>query len=41
MRYEGGILSDEIDCLNARYVVGEIESDELAAAILTSDTVRS
>lgn len=40
-RYEGGILSDEIESLNARYVAGEISSDELTAAILTSDTVRA
>nr|WP_277924483.1 antitoxin VbhA family protein [Sphingomonas sp. CROZ-RG-20F-R02-07] len=41
VRYEGGILSDEIEQLNARYVAGEITSDELTAAILLSDTVRS
>ena len=40
MRYEGGVLSDEIEHLNARYVAGEIDSDELTAAILGSDTVR-
>lgn len=41
VRYEGGILSDEIEQLNARYIAGEIDSDELTAAILASDTVRS
>ena len=41
VRYEGGILSDEIEDLNARYVAGEITSDELTAAILASDTVRA
>jgi hypothetical protein len=41
IRYEGGILSDEIEQLNARYIAGEIDSDELTAAILASDTVRS
>jgi len=41
VRYEGGILSDEIERLNARYVAGEITSDELTAAILASDTVRA
>jgi len=41
VRYEGGILSDEIENLNARYVAGEIASDELTAAILASDTVRA
>ena len=41
VRYEGGILSDEIERLNARYVAGEITSDELTAAILASDTARA
>lgn len=41
VRYEGGVLSDEIEQLNARYIAGEIDSDELTAAILASDTVRS
>ena len=41
VRYEGGILADEIERLNARYVAGEITSDELTAAILASDTVRA
>ena len=41
LHYEGGILSDEIERLNVRYVAGEIGSDELTAAILASDTVRS
>lgn len=41
VRYEGGVLSGEIDRLNVRYVAGEIGSDELTAAILVSDTVRS
>ena len=40
VRYEGGILADEIERLNARYVAGEISSDELTAAILASDTAR-
>jgi len=39
VRYEGGILSDEIERLNARYIHGEIDSDELTAAILASTTV--
>jgi len=39
IRYEGGILSDEIERLNARYIDGEIDSDELTAAILASTTV--
>ncbi|WP_242098766.1 antitoxin VbhA family protein [Sphingomonas sp. CROZ-RG-20F-R02-07] len=41
VRYEGGILSDEIEQLNVRYIAGEIDSDELTAAILASDTVRA
>lgn len=41
VRYEGGILSDEIEQLNARYIAGEIDSDELTAAILASDVVRA
>ena len=41
VRYEGGILSDEIEQLSARYIAGEIDSDELTAAILASDTVRA
>jgi hypothetical protein len=40
VRYEGGVLSNEIERLNARYVAGEIGSDELTAAILDSDTAR-
>lgn len=40
IRYEGGILSGEIERLNASYVAGEISSEELTAAILASDTVR-
>lgn len=40
IRYEGGILSSEVESLNASYVAGEIGSDELTAAILVSDTVR-
>lgn len=40
VRYEGGVLSDEIEQLNARYVAGEIDSDQLTATILASDTAR-
>jgi len=39
VRYEGGILRDDIERLNARYIHGEIDSDELTAAILASTTV--
>ncbi|WP_343044540.1 antitoxin VbhA family protein [Sphingomonas hominis] len=41
IRYEGGTLSTEVEGLNARYVAGEIGSEELTAAILASDTARS
>ena len=40
VRYEGGILSEEVERLNARYIDGKIDSDELTAAILASGTVR-
>ncbi len=40
IRYEGGILSGEIERLNASYVAGEISSEELTAAILASNTAR-
>ena len=34
--HEGGILSEDIERLNARYIAGELDSDELTAAILTN-----
>jgi len=37
VRHEVGILSDETERLNAAYVAGEIDSDELTAAILASN----
>lgn len=40
VRHEGGILSDEIEQLNARYIAGEIDSDALIGAILASQTVQ-
>lgn len=40
VRHECGILSDEIEQLNARYIAGEIDSNALTAAILTSQTVQ-
>ena len=40
VRYEGGILSDEVERLNACYIDGEIDGDELTAAILASVTVK-
>lgn len=39
--HEGGILSDEIEQLNARYIAGEIDSDALTTIILASKTVQS
>lgn len=36
VRYEGGILADDIEQLNARYIAGEIDSDQLTVAILAS-----
>ncbi|GHH25377.1 hypothetical protein GCM10008023_38700 [Sphingomonas glacialis] len=40
VRHEGGILSEEIEQLNARYIAGEIDSDALTGAILASQTVQ-
>jgi hypothetical protein len=40
VRYEGGILSDEIERLNTRYIAGEIDSREFTGAILSSHTVQ-
>ena len=36
VRYEGGILSGEVERLNAHYIDGEIDGDELTTAILAS-----
>jgi hypothetical protein len=40
VRYEGGILSDEVEQLNTRYIDGEIDGDELTTAILASVDVQ-
>lgn len=40
VRYGGGILSGEVERLNTRYIDGEIDGDELTAAILASVTAR-
>ena len=32
--YEGGVLTDEVEQLNARYIAGEIEGPEHTAAIV-------
>jgi hypothetical protein len=36
VRHEGGILSNEIECLNARDLAAEFASDQLTIAIWTS-----
>ena len=41
VRHEGGILSDEIEELNALYIAGAIDSDALTNAILQSQTVHA
>ena len=41
VRHEGGILTDEIERLNAQDIAGEIDSDELTNAILQSQTVQT
>lgn len=35
VRLEGFVLDAETEALNARYIAGELTSDELTAAILT------
>lgn len=39
-RLEGGILSDEAEAINARFVAGELDEVEWIEAVLASDTVR-
>ena len=34
VRYEGGILTEEVEALAARFVAGDISSDEMTAAIV-------
>ncbi|VXD01535.1 conserved hypothetical protein [Sphingomonas sp. T1] len=36
LRYEGGILADDVEQLNARYIACELDSDQLTATILAS-----
>ena len=39
VRYEGGILTQEAEEINARFINGELSLDEFVAAVLASDTV--
>ena len=39
-RLEGGILSNEAEAINARFVAGELDEVEWIEAVLASDTVR-
>lgn len=38
VRYEGGILTDEIERINARFIAGEMTTDEFVRAVGASDT---
>lgn len=40
VRYEGGILSDEIERINDRFIAGELTTDEFVRAVGASDTAR-
>jgi hypothetical protein len=40
VRREGGVLSDEIECLNARDLAAEFDSDQLTVAIRATTVVR-
>ena len=40
VRYEGGIQTDEVEAIAARYVAGELTLDEYITAVKESDTVR-
>lgn len=40
VRFEGGIQTDEVEAIAARYVEGELTLDEYIAAVKASDTVR-
>ena len=39
-RLEGGILTDEAEAINARFVAGELSEEEWMNAVLVSKTVR-
>ena len=40
VRYEGGILTPEVEAIGAQFVAGELTLDEYVEAIKASDTVR-
>ncbi|WP_010188431.1 antitoxin VbhA family protein [Sphingomonas sp. PAMC 26605] len=40
VRYEGGIQTEEVEVIAARYVDGGLTLDEYIAAVKASDTVR-
>lgn len=40
VRYEGGIQTDEVEAIAARYVAGELTLDEYVDAVKVSNTVR-
>ncbi len=39
-RFEGGVLTEEAEAINARFVAGELTEAEWIAAVLHSDTAR-
>jgi hypothetical protein len=39
-RLEGGILTDEAEAINARFVNGELTEDEWIKSVLASNTAR-
>lgn len=39
-RFEGGVLTDEANAINARFVSGELTQAEWIDAMLASDTAR-
>lgn len=39
-RLEGGILTEEVERINASFVAGELTQSEWSTAVLASDTVR-
>ncbi|KRB93245.1 hypothetical protein ASE22_25645 [Sphingomonas sp. Root720] len=41
VHFKGGVLSEAVEQLSARYVGGEIDSDELTAAILVAESTRT
>lgn len=39
-RFEGGVLTEEVNAINARFVSGELTQAEWIDAMLASDTAR-